>query len=321
MRRLLLCVLAAGASAQTTPDPPPPHRYYPLAVGNEWEHVTCAPDVLGTCVYTRSRDSITEAVDVAGGRYFRRVSEAAAQGEPWRLQRTALIRFDTALSLRSGPSWKRLNHPSPARSAQTLGAGAHCAPCRWFRVSRDAGRPRAWSKSFTPPTAPRTTSEGPVPPGAISGTPTRICLTHASSKRTGRFWSLDRATSSRPKAAPRRRPRWPRTPTLAPARPLAVTLDVPGPVTVEAFDALGRRCVAPGRRARHRPPARRGGRRGVGAGPLRRSRDGGRADGDGSGGAPVTKTGRPPKRPPRPAGDARRQRMDRPSYAASARFS
>ncbi len=96
MRRLLplaLILAAAPTFAQAVPDTTAPWRYYPLAVGNEWQY-EISPGAGEPPSYERHvivRDTTAE-----GQRYFAEAISRAAEGDStWASPATRLLRYDS----------------------------------------------------------------------------------------------------------------------------------------------------------------------------------------------------------------------------------
>lgn len=104
MRRFLLatsCLVAAIASAQEpVPDLTPPHLYFPLAVGDVREYVECVESFGPTCFrYEQTRREMVGDTLIDGVRYVVETTWALDAGYWTDVRETRLLRFDTTSAL------------------------------------------------------------------------------------------------------------------------------------------------------------------------------------------------------------------------------
>jgi len=273
MRTLLLVLaLASAAHAQDpVPDPTPPHRYFPLAVGDEWEYLNFLLDAdpsIGR--YTR-REIVRDTI-VGGVRYFAEVTtQRDSDQEGWDRSETRFLRYDSTttrvVQLVTGHSDAPIECPfgvdfgevftcwgessgtaldgdmmATGRLDATVRVDPSVDPTRQLRV--EAVKAFTWVE----PVDPATTPVYAAPIGYVGEEP-GMCgcfrsLTYARVLQDdGTIYEVGARYGVASEAAPEAARLGLAVGPNPTAGPLALALDVPvpGAVTVEAFDALGRR--------------------------------------------------------------------------------
>lgn len=124
---LLLSMATASAAQDTVPDPTPPHRYYPLAVGNVWEYASLGtlPSLPTVAFFTR-REVVRDTV-LEGTLYFVVVSTGLdPDGLGWRGARSSLLRYDSTTTQVRGRVADGRERPIACRFGADFGGPQGC---------------------------------------------------------------------------------------------------------------------------------------------------------------------------------------------------
>ena len=91
---VVLSLATASRAQEPVPDLTPPHRYFPLSIGDVWEYSECNPDFFLDCHYLYSRRTVVDTVRVEGDLYFVEVFDRLEDGA-WTPKGETILRYDS----------------------------------------------------------------------------------------------------------------------------------------------------------------------------------------------------------------------------------